>query len=495
MNSETDRNDGEANYAVLRERGSESYRKGDYSGAIEAYTHALGAPAVSDSSRAMLHSNRAAAYLMLRSFKSAIEDCDAAIKWAGDDTNIIVKALTRKSNALKHAGDINAAIDSLSRAREYESNGEALLKDLSALKSVKSRYDQITNTSSSIKKLHLIDGVIADLGCSFRELNLKRLNVLIDLRRLEEAHNLSNSLLRQSGSSDSELLFARANILYYRGDLENALKHLQQVMRSDPDNALYKSMLKRVRGVDELKRGGDDLYRKGLFAEALESWSSCINLDPSNGVVVAKVYFNRASALSKLRRHEEAVNDCTAALGFDGEYIKALIRRADSNHILGGEGRIQQAIDDYEAAIELVRDDDSTLKSLRRKLQEAKISLKRSKRKDLYSVLGIAKDADDEEIKKAYKRAALKFHPDKQAGKSDEEQEKATAMFKCVGEAYEVLSDPNKKRMYDEGVEVEDLERSDGCQANGGDGCHGYGHDPNVIFQMFMEQQRRGGYF
>ena len=479
-------------YHQYREKGSELYRQGDYPGAAEAYTCALNDNSTADNGRAMLHSNRAAAYMMQRRFQEALEDCDAAITWAGDDVSIIVKALTRKSSALKNMGKLDGAIDALLKAAEMDSKTQSvLMKDVSKLRSAKRRLDDVFQEKNFTRKLHIIDGIVADLGCCFKELSMIRLNVLIDLRRLEEAHNLSNSLLRQSGNNDSELLLARANVLYYRGDMENALKHLQQIMRNDPDNSNCRSMLKRVRGIDELKRGGDDLYRRGLYAEALEHWSSCISLDPSNAAVVAKVYFNRANALSKLRRHEEAVSDCTSALNLDKEYAKAYVKRADCNHIIGGESRIQQAIDDYELAMELFRDDESTTKSLRQKLQEAKISLKRSKRKDLYKILGVARDADDDEIKRAYKKAALKFHPDKQAGKSDEEQEKATEMFKAIGEAYEVLSDPDKKRMYDEGVEVEDLDRGDSCRSNG-HGCH----DPNIIFQMFMEQQRmRGSHF
>lgn len=64
---------------------------------------------------------------------------------------------------------------------------------------------------------------------------------------------------------------------------------------------------------------------------------------------------------------------------------------------------------------------------------------------DYYQVLGIAKDADAEEIKKAYRRLALKFHPDRNPGdKTAEEQ------FKAAAEAYEVLRDPQKRLLYDQ---------------------------------------------
>lgn len=64
---------------------------------------------------------------------------------------------------------------------------------------------------------------------------------------------------------------------------------------------------------------------------------------------------------------------------------------------------------------------------------------------DYYSVLGIARGATQEEIKKAYRKQALKFHPDKNPG--DKEAEKK---FKEISEAYEVLSDDQKRGMYDQ---------------------------------------------
>lgn len=64
--------------------------------------------------------------------------------------------------------------------------------------------------------------------------------------------------------------------------------------------------------------------------------------------------------------------------------------------------------------------------------------------KDYYCILGIEKGASDEDIKKAYRKQALKFHPDK--NKSPQAEEK----FKEIAEAYEVLSDPKKREIYDQ---------------------------------------------
>lgn len=64
--------------------------------------------------------------------------------------------------------------------------------------------------------------------------------------------------------------------------------------------------------------------------------------------------------------------------------------------------------------------------------------------KDFYKILGIQKGANDDEIKKAYRKLALKYHPDKNKSAGAEER------FKEIAEAYEVLSDKKKRDIYDQ---------------------------------------------
>lgn len=64
--------------------------------------------------------------------------------------------------------------------------------------------------------------------------------------------------------------------------------------------------------------------------------------------------------------------------------------------------------------------------------------------KDYYKILGISKNANEDDIKKAYRKLALKYHPDKNKAPGAEER------FKEVAEAYEVLSDKRKREIFDQ---------------------------------------------
>ncbi len=67
-----------------------------------------------------------------------------------------------------------------------------------------------------------------------------------------------------------------------------------------------------------------------------------------------------------------------------------------------------------------------------------------NQQKDYYKILGVSKDATPEEIKKAFRKLAIKYHPDKNKGNKEAEER-----FKEINEAYAVLSDPEKKKQYD----------------------------------------------
>ena len=113
----------------------------------------------------------------------------------------------------------------------------------------------------------------------------------------------------------------------------------------------------------------------------------------------------------KRKQNLKALDDLNKSLEMNPNYLKSLVRRAQVNM---EREEYTKAIHDYNRIMEL--DPTSNFKA---KIQQAKTKEKQARKKDYYAILGVAKNACDEDIKKSYKKLALKYHPDRNRNKSD----------------------------------------------------------------------------
>jgi len=318
---------------------------------------------------------------------------------------------------------------------------------------------------------------VTDESPGSRDALLLRAQCLVAQGDLDEAYSLTTRILRDDETEkirDHALLNLRARILFGQERFDQCIKHLQEVLRENPDDSAAAKLMKRVKKIQRLKVEGDDNFKAGKYQEACDSYGSCLNETEEAGGMKsyrAKLFCNRAAALSSLNKYEDAIADCDKAIELDDKYVKAYSRRALCLRALGGKERLERAVFDYEKIEELQGEPTS---ESRENIKRAKQELKLAKRKNYYSLLGITGNESAytaEDIKKAYKRMALKYHPDRHTNSTDEEKKQAEATFKDVAEALHVLGDPERRRLYDRGMDFEEIEQ----RSSSGGHHHGHG--------------------
>jgi DnaJ family protein C protein 7 len=103
-------------------------------------------------------------------------------------------------------------------------------------------------------------------------------------------------------------------------------------------------------------------------------------------------------------------------------------------------------------------------RSVHEKLAQAQFLVRKAARPELYALLGCSSvgsaaqaKASEKELRSGYKRAALEWHPDRHVDKGPAARKEAEAKFKALGEALDVLTDPFKRKLWDEGHDLESI--------------------------------------
>ncbi len=117
-------------------------------------------------------------------------------------------------------------------------------------------------------------------------------------------------------------------------------------------------------------------------------------------------------------------------------------------------------------------------------------------KKDYYDLLGVEKTASENDIKKAYRKLAMKYHPDKFSNASEKEKKEAEEKFKEVNEAYQVLSDPDKRAKYDRFGHAAFENGGAGAGGFGGfsGGFEGFGNAEDIFSSFFGGGGGFGGF-
>lgn len=375
-------------------------------------------------------SNRAAAYMSAGQYAHALEDCSRAADLDPQNPKILLR-LARIYTGLGRPEEATITfgrIDPPPSAKDVAPTKEMLHH-------INSAKESLERGTAMSMVLHALDQAERSLGPGVskpRKWQLMRGEAYLKMGRensLGEAQNIAMNLLRYN-NQDPEALVLRGRVLYNQGDNEKAIQFFRMACSCDPDFRDAIKWLRIVQKLDRMKEEGNVEFKAGRHEAAIGKYTEALEIDPANRGINAKLLQNRAQCQIKLKHYDEAIADSERAYSLDPSYTKARKTKANA---LGLSGKWEDAVKEWKNVQELDPEDRTIPKEVRK----AELELKKSLRKDYYKIMCLEKDAGPDDIKRAYRKMAVKLHPDKNPG-----DEEAEAKFKDMQEAYETLSDP-----------------------------------------------------
>ncbi|KAL4165670.1 hypothetical protein KRP22_014380 [Phytophthora ramorum] len=242
----------------------------------------------------------------------------------------------------------------------------------------------------------------------------------------------------------------RGEVLYSLGDkqsLEAAQSHYRQGLHSDPEHKGLKTLYRRLKKVLKYANRAEDAMQRGAHAEAAEDWTSALEVDPAHSTMNKEFYLQLCTSELHLKHYAQARDACEKVVAIDDGYANAFAKLSE---VQIGLELFEDAVRSAKRASEL---DDSS-REFKEKVAQAEAALKQSKNKNYYKILGVSRNSESKEIKKAYRKQALEWHPDKHTDKDDAEREEVEKRFHDIAEAYEILSNQETRAMYDRGEDV-----------------------------------------
>ncbi|XP_068628617.1 dnaJ homolog subfamily C member 3 [Battus philenor] len=249
----------------------------------------------------------------------------------------------------------------------------------------------------------------------------------------------------QQDSTDG--YFRLASLLYQLGHVSDSLKEIRECLKLDPEHKKCFPFYKKVKKVDKLLLDCEQYSESREFTRCIDSANKVLKVEDEVTLVVFEAKRWLCSCYSKEEMYTDAVAACGGALSLQKD-ARVLCDRGDA--LLGLE-MYDDAIHSFKEALEL----DEGMQRAKDGLSRAQKLQKQSEQRDYYKILGVKRTASKQEIIKAYRKAAQKWHPDNYQG---DEKKIAEKKFIDVAAAKEVLTDAEKRAQFDAGTDPLDPE-------------------------------------
>eukprot|EP00252_Welwitschia_mirabilis_P011252 TRINITY_DN2532_c0_g1_i1.p1 TRINITY_DN2532_c0_g1~~TRINITY_DN2532_c0_g1_i1.p1 ORF type:complete len:492 (+),score=117.94 TRINITY_DN2532_c0_g1_i1:125-1600(+) len=421
------------------ESGDAYLSKGEYRSAIGQYDKYIEL----HPKDAIGYSKRASASLLMKHHHKALED----LKKALEVDSTYMQAFLQRARLLRELCRYDEAEKDYQVFLQHKPGNTVAEKELSQLVQAKNAFDKAQNLSESgdfSKALEYIEKVVLVFSSQCAQAKLIKSRLLIALKDYSSAIAETGFLLKID-ENNLQALLLRGKAYYYLADHDVAIRHYQKGLRLDPEHSELKKEYFKLKNLLKKTKSAEESLGRGKLRTAVEDFKEALQVDSDHTAHNVHLYLGLCRALVKLGRGKEAVEICSKALEIDGELLDALVQRGEAKLLTEDwEG----SVNDLKEALQKSPQD----MSIRESLMKAERALKLSKRKDWYKILGVSKTSSIAEIKRAYKKLALKWHPDK----NTDNREEAEAKFREIAEAYEILGDEEKRTRYDRGEDIEE---------------------------------------
>ncbi|CAN1274788.1 DnaJ protein P58IPK homolog [Linum perenne] len=414
--------------------------------------------------------DRVSQSVKVKRYSDALDDLNSAIE--ADPS--LSEAYLRRASILRQICRYDESEKGYRKFLELKPGHSAAEKELSQLNQAKSALDTAFTLLSSgdhSKALEFVEKVVLVFSPACSKAKILRVRLLLGVKDFSAAISESGHILRED-ESNLEALLLRGRAYYYLADHDVASKHYQKGLRLDPEHSELKKAYFGLKNLLKKTKSAEDNVNKGKLRVAVEDYRAALALDPDHLAYNVHLHMGLCKVLVKLGRGKDALASCNEVLNIDEDLLEALVQRSFLWSILQ-RGEAKLLLEDWEGAVEDLKSaaqQSPQDMDIREALMRAEKALKMSKRKDWYKILGVSKTASIAEIKRAYKKLALQWHPDKNVQNREEAEDK----FREIAAAYEVLGDDEKRARFDSGEDLEDMGGGGGNPFGGGGGGQHY---------------------